>query len=131
MADTKQQTLDVATRAFERFKAGLATGAWQPFLDMLSEDFEFWFPVGKYRGCNRGRERAAEFFQFVTETFPGGLTITAERFTSSETTVVVEFCDEGQLRGHPYHNRVAVALDVRGDEICAYREYFGLITHSQ
>jgi ketosteroid isomerase-like protein len=92
---------------------------------MLTDDFTFWFPIGPFHGLNVGKERASEFFQYVDEVF-GGISITSlERVTSSETTVVFEFRDEGQMRGEPYKNRIAVSFDVRGDKICGYREYLG------
>lgn len=122
----KQNTIEVAQKAFDRFRHGLATGDWNSLLDMLSDDFTFWFPVGPYRGLNHGKERMQEFLNYVSETFPGGLTINSiERITSNDTTVVFEFRDEGLMRGEPYKNRIAASFDVRGDKICAYREYFG------
>jgi ketosteroid isomerase-like protein/uncharacterized protein (DUF1330 family) len=117
---------NVAMRAFERFCAGLASGEWEPFLDMLSDDFSFWFPRGMYKGLNVGKERAREFFSYVSSVFNEGLSVTLDRVVGSGSTYVFEFRDEGKLRGQPYANRVAIALDVRGDQICAYREYFGL-----
>lgn len=115
----------VAQTAFQYFTHGLETGDWQPFLEMLSDDFWFWFPVGPYHGLNIGKKRAMEFFEYVAQTFPEGLVVSLDRMTSSETTVVFEFCDQGTLRGEPYKNRVAVSFDVRADKICGYREYFG------
>lgn len=124
--ETNYNTLKVAKQAFSHLTHGLATGDWNQLLDMLTEDFTFWFPVGPFHGLNVGKDRVREFFQYVSETFSGGLTITSvERVTSNETTVVFEFRDEGMLRGEPYKNRVAISLDIRGDKICAYREYFG------
>ena len=120
-----QNTMEVAQQAFGHFTHGLATGEWQPFVDMLSEDFSFWFPVGPYHGLNVGKERAIAFFQYVSETFNQGLVLTLDRVTSNETTVVFEFRDEGVMRGEPYKNRIAVSFDVRGNKICSYREYFG------
>jgi ketosteroid isomerase-like protein len=125
MAEINPDTLEVAHQAFGYFTHGLATGEWNQFMDMLTEDFNFWFPVGKYHGLNVGKERALEFFEYVTETFSPGLSFTLDRVTSNETTVVFEFRDEGLMRGEPYKNRIAVSFDVRGDKICAYREYFG------
>jgi ketosteroid isomerase-like protein len=118
-------TLKVAHQAFEHFQHGLATGNWNQFLDMVTDDFSFWFPMGKYHGRHEGREKAREFFQYVSEAFKSGLSVTLDRVTSNETTVVFEFRDEGQLFGELYKNRVAVSFDVRGDKICGYREYFG------
>lgn len=125
MAEIQPDTMEVANRAFGYFTHGLATGEWNQFVDMLTEDFTFWFPVGKYHGLNVGKERSLEFFNYVTETFSPGLSFTLDRVTSNETTVVFEFRDEGLMWGQPYKNRVAVSFDVRGDKISAYREYFG------
>ncbi|MBD2595247.1 nuclear transport factor 2 family protein [Nostoc spongiaeforme FACHB-130] len=126
MTQDPANTLKVAHQAFKNFTYGLATGEWQQFLDMLTEDFTFWFPMGKFHGLNVGKERAQEFFQYVSESFGGGINLTAvDSVTSNDQTVVFEFRDEGLLLGQPYKNRVAVSFDVRGDKICAYREYFG------
>ncbi|MFQ4140636.1 nuclear transport factor 2 family protein [Chlorogloeopsis sp. ULAP02] len=126
MVQNSEHTLKVAQQAFEYFRHGMETGEWKQFLDILTEDFSFWFPMGKFHGLNVGKQRAQEFFQYVTQTFSPGLQLTSlDRITSSETTVVFEFRDEGLLFGQPYKNRVAVSFDVRGDKICAYREYFG------
>jgi ketosteroid isomerase-like protein len=125
MMAQSENTLTVAHQAFEHFQHGLATGEWNQFLDMLTEDFSFWFPMGKFHGLNQGKEKAKEFFQYVSQAYKSGLTVTLDRVTSNETTVVFEFRDEGLLFGELYKNRVAVSFDVRGDKICSYREYFG------
>ncbi|MBD2215359.1 nuclear transport factor 2 family protein [Nostoc linckia FACHB-104] len=126
MTENAENTLKIAQQAFEKFTHALATGEWQGFLDMLTEDFTFWFPVGKFHGLNEGKERAKEFFEYVSTSFHPGITLTSlDRVTSNETTVVFEFRDEGLLFGEPYKNRIAVSFDVRSDKICAYREYFG------
>jgi ketosteroid isomerase-like protein len=125
MKQGSDNTLKVAHQAFGHFTHGLATGEWNQFVHMLTEDFTFWFPVGKYHGLNVGKERVIEFFEYVSETFSPGLSVTLDRVTSNETTVVFEFRDEGLMRGEPYKNRIAVSFDVRVDKICAYREYFG------
>jgi ketosteroid isomerase-like protein len=126
MKNTSENTLKVAQQAFEHFTQGLETGEWQAFLDMLTDDFTFWFPMGKFQGLNTGKERAKEFFEYVSEAFKPGLKLTSlDSITSNQKTVIFEFRDEGNLLGQPYKNRVAVAFDVRGDKICSYREYFG------
>jgi ketosteroid isomerase-like protein len=127
--DSKQvaRTLEVGTRGFEHFKVGLATGQWQPFLDMLTEDFTFTFPQGKYLGTHVGKDKATEFFQYVSQAFgKDGMRVTEVlRVTANETTIVFEFRDEGKIFGNAYQNRVAVSWDIRGDRIAGYREYFG------
>ncbi len=120
------RTLEVGLRAFEHFKNGLAKGEWQPFLAMLTDDFTFHFPQGKYKGENVGKAKAEEFFKYVSATFAGGLNVTELlRVTANETTVVFEFKDEGALRGEVYRNRVSISWDVRGEKLAGYREYFG------
>ncbi|MBD2199992.1 MULTISPECIES: nuclear transport factor 2 family protein [Calothrix] len=126
MVPDSEHTLKIAQQAFVHFQHGLATTQWQGFLDMLTEDFTFWFPIGKFQGWNQGQERAKEFFQYVSAAFNQGIQLTSlDRITSNQTTVVFEFKDEGLLLGQPYKNRVAVFFEVRGDKICTYREYFG------
>jgi ketosteroid isomerase-like protein len=126
MTESSENTLKVAHQAFEKLQHGLATGEWNPLLDLLTEDFAFWFPVGPYHGLNVGKERAKSFFLYVSEVFGQTIRLTSlERVTSNETTVVFEFRDEGMMRSEPYKNRIAVSFDVREDKICGYREYFG------
>ncbi|MDZ8031412.1 MAG: nuclear transport factor 2 family protein [Nostoc sp. DedQUE08] len=126
MTQNSENTLKVAQQAFEGLTHGMATGEWEALLDMLTEDFTLWFPMAKFHGLNVGKERAREFFEYVSESFSPGLKLIGlDRVTSNETTAVFEFRDEGLLFGQPYRNRVAVSFDVRGDKICGYREYFG------
>ncbi|AFY91727.1 nuclear transport factor 2 family protein [Chamaesiphon minutus] len=126
MSAGQENTLKVGHQAFERLQHGLTTADWTPMLDLLTEDFTFWFPVGAYHGLNVGKERAQAFFQHVSEVFGKTIKVTSlERVTSNETTIVFEFRDEGMMFDTPYANRIAVSFDVRGDKICGYREYFG------
>ena len=117
--------LAVAHTAFEHFSDGLKSGRWEPFLAMLTDDFSFFFPVGQFKGAHQGKDEAREFFAYVHSVFPGGLTVLLDRVMSNATTVVFEFRDEGEMRGAPYRNRVAVSFDVRDNQIAGYREYFG------
>ncbi|MGH2412513.1 MAG: nuclear transport factor 2 family protein [Microcystaceae cyanobacterium] len=120
--------METAQTAFKHFTDGLATGQWSAFLDMLTEDFTFWFPVGPFQGTNVGKARASEFFPYVTEKiFTQGLSVTLQRITSNETTVVFEIQSEGQMLGHAYQNQAAISFDVRENQICGYREYLGVL----
>ncbi|WP_427159267.1 nuclear transport factor 2 family protein [Aliinostoc sp. HNIBRCY26] len=126
MVQNRENTLKVAHQAFEHFTHGLATGEWQAFLEMLTDDFTFWFPIGKFQGLNQGKAKAKEFLDYVSTSFPSGIKLVSlDCITSNETTVVFEFRDEGTLFRQPYKNRVAVSFDVREDKICSYREHFG------
>jgi len=126
MIEIQTNTLVIAQAAFEKLTYGLVTGEWGQLLDMLTDDFTFWFPVGKFHGLNQGKDRAREFFKYVSDAYSEGLSITSlDRITSNERTVVFEFRDQGSMWGKPYKNRVAISFDVRGDKVCAYREYLG------
>jgi ketosteroid isomerase-like protein len=59
--------------------------------------------------------------------FPDGLTLTVQEITSNPTTVVFEVRSQGYMLGKPYENQAAIAFEVRGDKICAYREYLGVV----
>ena len=119
-------SLTVGERGFAAFRSGLATGNWNDFLAMLTEDFTFFFPTGKYQGTHIGKEIAEEFFAYVHSIFPQGLFITETIAVSvSENSVLFEFRDEGVLNNTPYKNRVAVSFSIRDQLICGYREYFG------
>ncbi len=123
-------TLAVASRAFGHLRDGLASGNWQPWLDMLADDFSFRFPMGRWRGEHRGRSDAARFCAYVRSVYPEGLELEIDRVTANQDTVVFEFRDWGTLiipdqPPRAYRNRVAISLDVRDGRIAAYREYFG------
>ena len=124
-AQDHADTLAVAHAAFTQFSHGLATGDWEPFLAMVTDDFAFFFPMGEYQGAHTGRDTARAFFAYVRSAFPDGLTVMLDRVMSNANTVVFEFRDEGVFRGAPYRNRVAVSFDVRDGRIAQYREYFG------
>lgn len=130
MSDARDQALAVATAAFAHFREGLATGRWQAWFDCLTDDFMLYFPQGRFKGRHEGKARATEFFSMVSTVYREGLIIDeVESVTANDTTVVFLFCDHGRMTVNDvtkdYQNRVAVALDVRGGRISAYREYFG------
>lgn len=121
--ETRGRTLAVARAAFGHFCDALTSGNWAPFLACLTDDFEFWFPTGRFKGRHAGTAAAADFFAYVSTVYPGGLFVTLDRVMASETSVAFEFRDTGLLFGRdPYANRVVIVLDVRGDHICGYRD---------
>ncbi|MFM6189343.1 nuclear transport factor 2 family protein, partial [Planktothrix sp.] len=99
-------TLAVAQEGFERFKQGIAMGQWEPFLEMLTEDCTFSVPASSYKGSNQGKTRLAQFLNYATESvFKKGLTLTLQRITYNETTVVFEVISKGEMWGKPYQNQ--------------------------
>ena len=128
ISDYNSETLNTAQQAFEHFTQGLATGSWTSFLEMLTDDFTFSFPVEPFNGKNVGKEKAAKFFQYVSKkVFTEGLFLEVERITSNKNTVVFEVKSSGLVLGKSYQNQAAISLDVRGDRICGYREYLSII----
>ena len=118
----------IAQAAFERFSQGLASGEWDDFLEMLTEDFSFSFPVPPFQGNNVGKDKAEQFFNYVSQqVFTTGLSLTVERITSNDNTVVFEVKSQGLMFGKPYNNQAAISFDVQGDRICGYREYLNVI----
>lgn len=128
MEPPSPELLDTAQKGFEAFCHGLATGEWEQFIAMLSDDFTFAFPVGSYKGVNVGKEKAAAFFAYASgQVFPEGLSFELERCTYNATTVVFEGRSTGKMFGKPYENQVAVSFDVGEGEICGYREYLAVV----
>lgn len=119
--------LITAQLGFEAFQQGLATGNWQSFLKLITDDFTFEFPIGKFQGTHSGKEKAAEFFAYVSQFFPQGLQLTMNRVTWSDCTVVFEVLSEGEVMGKSYRNQAAISFDIRGEQICGYREYLGIL----
>ena len=121
------ETVKIAQVAFRDFSQGLASGEWSPFLAHVSDDFTFWFPAGPFKGQNTGKDRAREFFAMVSKVFPAGLSLTVDRVMSQENTVLFEVRSQGIMLGHPYENQAAIAFDIKGEKVCGYREYLGVI----
>ncbi|MEM8828787.1 MAG: nuclear transport factor 2 family protein [Cyanobacteria bacterium P01_G01_bin.19] len=118
----------IAKIAFNYFSQGLASGEWADFIAMLTEDFNFSFPVAPFQGNNIGKDKAKKFFNYVSQqVFATGLNLTVERITSNENTVVFEVRSQGLMFGKPYNNQAAISFDVKGDRICGYREYLSVI----
>jgi limonene-1,2-epoxide hydrolase len=128
MSEATAETLALAEAAMNCYARGLATGEWEEFLNYLTDDFTFSFPVPPFQGENKGKAKAADFFRYVSTTvFPDGLTLTIQRRTSNGNTVIFEAESQGKIGDLPYQNQVAIAFDARGDKICSYREYLAVI----
>lgn len=123
-----ESTLKIAQQAFTAFAEGWMTSNFQTFLEMLTDEFTFWYPYGKYRGKFIGREGKAQMIAKCRDHSEAvdQLTFSSpHHITSSDTTVMFEFECEGIIGGESYHRRLAIALDVSNDKISGFREYFG------
>ncbi len=121
-------TLNIAQQAFTAFAQGWATGDFQPFLGMLTDEFSFWYPYGTYRGKFTGQAGKAQIIAKCHEHTQAGDRLTfspPHHVTRSETTVMFEFECEGVIDKAPYCGQIAIALDVKDEQISGFREYFG------
>ena len=126
MISDSENTLAIANLAFEAWKMGLATGNWEAFLNLLTEDFTFSFPVGKYQGLHQGKESAKDFFEYVSKIYSEGLQADLKRTLQADQTVIFEIESSGQMLGQAYHNQASVFFEVRGEKISNYREYLAV-----
>ncbi|OUL35773.1 nuclear transport factor 2 family protein [Nostoc sp. 106C] len=123
-----KSTLNIAHQAFEAFTQGWTTGDFQPFLELLTDEFTFWYPYGKYRGKFTGQAGKAQMIAKCHEHSEAGDRLTfssPHHITSSNTTVMFEFECEGVIDKQPYEGRIAIALEVSNGKISGFREYFG------
>jgi ketosteroid isomerase-like protein len=123
-----ESPLKIAKQVFAAFTEGWMNGNFQPFLEMLTDEFTFWYPYGKYRGKFSGQEGKAQVTAKFHDHSEAGdrLRFTSpHHITSSDTTVMFEFECEGVIDGEDYRGRIAIALDIDNDKISGFREYFG------
>ena len=120
-----QSDIEAAHEALRHFRAGWATGAWKPFIEMLAPEFIQRVPIGELRGRDAGRDETVHHF--------GVLRLSGVRLQLGEPTrtaagggtVFFEVEVHGQMYGRPYDNRLALSFDVAGGKLTAMREYFG------
>jgi ketosteroid isomerase-like protein len=123
-----ESTLKIAQQAFDAFAEGWGSSDFQPFLEMLTDEFTFWYPYGKYRGKFSGREGKAKIIAKCRDHSEAVDCLSfslPHHITRSDTTVMFEFECEGIIGGESYRGRLAIALDVSNDKISGFREYFG------
>jgi hypothetical protein len=124
-ADRVRQT---AQKAYDAFAQGWATGDFEPYIAMLAPSFEFSYPTGE----DRGRRTGAEGYQRMVSKVRGHSTrgerltlMQPLRVTVGGNTAVFEFESRGQFGSYEYRGYNIIGLDVTGDRISAFREFFG------
>lgn len=116
-----------ALRAWDCLAEGHLNGNFQGYLEMLTEDYVFFMPLGEFRGRNMGRDRAAQCYRAITQAKPRLTFLAPSLILVHNNTVVIEWEDEGTLMEMPYRNRIVGVFEVRGERVCGYREYLGNI----
>ena len=121
-------TAKLAHQAFDYFSQGWATGNFQPYIEMLSDEFTFWFPYGKHRGKFSGRAGKEQMVAKCRDHVEAGDRLTfslPHHVTSNDTTMVFEFESQGTIDHQPYSGRNAISLTVTANRLSAFREYIG------
>ena len=123
------QVLATARRAWEGFVKGRECGDWAQFLDTLSDDVTFFLSSpGTFQGENHGKERAIAFTRDALANEALQLRFEEPiRISREDTTVVFEAWDDGTIAGKPITNRIALSVDVTGDQVTTVREYVGVM----
>ncbi len=88
-----ESTLRIAQQAFAVFAQGWASGDFQPFLEMLADEFTFWYPYGSYRGKFIGQAGKAQMIAKCYDHTGAGdrlMFSPPHHITSSDTTVMFE-----------------------------------------
>lgn len=116
---------EVALQGFANLKQGFADGNFEPYLAMLTDDYTFTAPLGEFRGQNKGKDRAVEYYKQVNDFNARFDFHEPTRITADGNTVVIEFEDEGNIGGMSYKNLICNSFDIRGEQICGWREYWG------
>jgi ketosteroid isomerase-like protein len=117
-----------AQAAYDAFARGWATGDFEPYLAMLTEDFEFSYPLGEHRGRFTGAEGRAHMVDKVRGHSSRGERLTLHpptRVAVTDNTVFFEFDSEGRFGDYVYRGHNVIAFDVKGERISAFREFLG------
>lgn len=121
-------TINIAQKAFDYLAQGWATGNFQPYLDLLSDNVKFRLPVGTQRGQPFGYEGKEQITARLRARQAAGDRLTfnpPDRITSNDITVTFEFESQGIIRNQPYKGRNAISFEFKNDKISSIREYFG------
>lgn len=123
-----ENTRRVADRAWALFIEAWRTGAWEPFLAMTTDDFQFHFPQGEFAGLHEGADGKAKLVAWARFHKQAGNRIRSvlERATYGGDTAVFESAAESIPPGS-YRNYEAIVFQVRGDRISALREYWNVL----
>jgi ketosteroid isomerase-like protein len=120
-----QNPTEIARLAFEHLCGAGETGNWQPLLDLIANDFEFYFPAGAFRGQHTGEAGKTQFLAWVQHRLESRSIKTLNlSFSSGEWSV---FCvnSVGEDKLGRFETHVALFFRVTNNQISAYREYIG------
>ena len=125
----EDEVLVTARRTWDGFVKGRQSGDWAMFLDTLSDDVTlFLSSPGIFQGENHGKDRAIAYTEDMIANLTERLRFEEPVRVSREgTTVVFEAWDDGTIAGKPITNRIALSVDVSGNQVITVREYVGVM----
>ena len=122
-----QPSHQILENAYKEFLNGWATGDWQSFFNLLSDDLIFQYPAGVYKGRHLVPEGKPKMIAWAHSHSEAG-----DRIQITPTLKVFQndwgvFCATsiGKYNGEPYDGNEAYFLRVQGNQIIEYREYIG------
>jgi ketosteroid isomerase-like protein len=123
-ADTRR----VAMKAWDLFLAAWVTGEWQPFFDITTDDFQFYFPAGEFAGLHEGADGKRKLVDWGNYHRNAGNRIRSVTLnvTIGGNTVLFETAATSEPEGF-YRNYEAIVFEVRGEKISALREYWNVL----
>lgn len=122
-----------AADAFAHFRHAGATGEWDGYLALVSDDYTFRYPVpGPFAGMNHGKDRFVAYCQHVS--VERGIKVDISEPTQTSfaqagadgiATAVFESDVDGVVEGNPIRTCMAVSMDVRNGRVVGHREFIG------
>jgi hypothetical protein len=104
----------------DHFLSAWRTGEWQPFLDITTPEFSFWFPVGPHAGKHEGRAGRHALAQWARENATSGARLESVVKSKAVTGSQVIYETEAEGTAGPalnYRNWEVLTLTVSGDRI--------------
>lgn len=122
-----QLSREILEYAYQKFLDGWATGNWQPFLDLLSDDLIFQYPAGVYKGRHLASEGKPAMVAWANAHKEAGdrIQITPSLSVFQDDWGIFTANSIGTYNGEPYDGNEAYFLRVQGHQIVEYREYIG------
>ena len=121
------QSQEIPDQAYQQFVQGWATGNWQPFLDLLSDDLIFQYPAGAYKGRHlapAGKQKMIDWAHFYSERGDRIHIHTNFQMINGEWAL---FCANsvGKYNGEDYEGNEAYLLRMRDNQVIEFCEYIG------
>ena len=117
-----------ARHAYELFAQGWSSGDFEPYIALLADEMEFWFPTGAHRGKYSGAAGRREMIAKCHDHTIAGDRLTLhppQHVLVGESSVMFEFEAEGIYADKPYKGHNAIAFVMKDGKVVGFREYFG------